>query len=174
MVNMSEHMDNDFPELDEIDSDETSPPWHDRTRTYRAVYTRGGRILHLCFIPNTGEWNRYLPLSDLRFTDARKNGTELRLEFSAVTVEIVGRSLARTADDIAIGRVAALEAFDAKRRDPPTEPTNPYIESIRFFAAKQSEPADKKPKATAKHGSSPDGKIYPIRPDAGCPEGEKP
>ena len=136
-----------------------------------------GRILHLCFIPNAGAYNRYLPLSDIRGIDVRKDGTELVIEFSAITVIIVGR-LGRAAAYIGINRCAGLEAFDENRRDSPTEPTNPDIESIRFYAAKQPETGGKKPKAkpaAAKSQASPDEKVVPLRPqDAGQTEGETP
>ena len=114
------------------------PSWDYRDRAYSAVHIRGGRIAQICFIPNTGTHDRYLPLADLRLLDPSKDGTELILEFSAISVIISGRFLRRVADDIAISRCAALEAFDGNHRDMPDDPAAPFIDSIRFLVPRQN------------------------------------
>ena len=125
------------------------PSWDYRDRAYSAMHHRSGRIVHLCFIPNTGTHDRYLPLADLRLVDPAKDGTELILEFSAVSVIITGRFLRRLADDIAISRCAALEAFDGHRRDMPDDPTAPFIDCIRFFVPQQEETREPVPSKQA-------------------------
>ncbi len=113
------------------------PSWDDRNRTYSAMHHRSGRIVQICFIPNTGTHDRYLPLADLRLLDPAKDGTEMILEFSAMSVVVTGRSLRRVADEIAAGNCAALEAFDGNRRNLPDDPAAPVIDSIRFLVPQE-------------------------------------
>jgi hypothetical protein len=122
---------------DDLVSEGQFLPWDDPAHLYRAFHTRQGRITQICFIPNSGTHDRYLQLADLRVMDPSKDGKEIVLEFSAMTVVVSGRFLRRGAGAIGAGRCEALEAFDVTRRRLSDDPAAPVIESIRFFVPKQ-------------------------------------
>jgi hypothetical protein len=122
-----------IPELDDSEADDHLLPWDDPAQVYRAFHTRPGRTIEICFIPNTGTHDRNRPLADKRNQDTAKDGTEIILDFSDMTVVITGRNLRRGAQAIADGRCFAVEAFDGTRRAKPDDPKAPFIDSIRFF-----------------------------------------
>jgi hypothetical protein len=110
-------------------------PYEDQSRVYRAMRgkrTGGPKVLLLLFVPNHGTHNRYLPMADLRMMDPAKDGSEIIMEFSGITVKITGRELLSVAAAIGAGWVAALETFDPALRDFSAE-SAPLIEKIQFF-----------------------------------------
>ncbi len=98
----------------------------------RGKRTGGQRVMSLLFAPNEGTHDRYTPLSDVRLLDVAKSGRELLIEFSAMTVKVMGRNLNPIAGGISAGWVAALEAFNPELRDVPADGV-PFIESIQFY-----------------------------------------
>lgn len=118
-------------------------------RDYKAA--RGKRMAHvemLLFIPNDRDDDRYLPYADLRLLDASKDACRIIMEFSNSTIVILGRNLRLVANGIAGRQFAELEAFNPIRRDRPTDPLEPFIDSIRFYHREPKE-APAKPRAEA-------------------------
>jgi hypothetical protein len=114
---------------DQTDTD--NDPYGDGpAREYKAG--RGGKhCLHLRFVPNGGNYDRQLPFHDIRDTWIRKDGREIRLDFSTVTVIIVGRYLLALASAIGAHQCSCVEAFNPKLRDMPAD-EQPFVESITY------------------------------------------
>jgi hypothetical protein len=126
-----------MPDLKLIDHTDPAEllPYEDASREYRAMRgkrTGGPKVLLLLFVPNKGTHNRYLPMADLRMMDFAKNGGEIIMEFSSLTVKITGRDLLPIASSIGAGWVAAVEAFDPDLRDAPGRNVS-SIDEIQFF-----------------------------------------
>lgn len=142
-------MSNGMSELPLNRAPEELLPHEDRSRTYSAMRGKrigGMRALRLQFVPSGGTHNRTLPLSDLRLQDAAKDGTEIILEFSAMTVVLKGRNLAGVDCGIAEGYVAAVEAFDAAKRDVPQDATAAVIDRITFHPKEQARVEPQRPR----------------------------
>ena len=108
------------------------PYGDERSRTYKAA-SGGKRCDHLLFIPEHGELDRFLPFADIRLMEIRKDGAELLIEFSATVVILTGKSLRPLAYAVGARTRSRLEAFDARHHDKPTNATDPYIASIRYY-----------------------------------------
>jgi hypothetical protein len=107
----------------------------DDSRAYRAMRgKRMHRLTFLLFVPNDGTHDRFLPFSDLRLIDIRKDGTELILEASATMVVITGRHLRSVATAVAGLWCARLDAFDPRRHDLPDDPAAAVIEKVGFYS----------------------------------------
>jgi hypothetical protein len=120
-------------------------PYEDQTREYRAMRgkrTGGNRVLFLLFVPNDGTHDRFISMSALKLFDPSKDGREIILEFSDMTIQLRGRNLYPVAAGIGAGWVAALEAFDPDRRDRPRGDV-PVIESVQFYRRPEAEPSAK-------------------------------
>jgi hypothetical protein len=130
-----------MPDLKLIDQNDPAEllPYEDESRVYRAMRgkrTGGPKVLLLLFVPNHGTHNRYLPMADLRMMDFAKDGSEIVMEFSSLTVKITGKGLLSVAAGIGAGWVAAVEAFESALRDTPIENSS-LVDTIRFFAKEE-------------------------------------
>lgn len=120
-----------------------------RGRIYHA--SRGGKHCpHLRFVPTDGETDYQLPYHDIRLTLVRKDGREIRLEFSQVVVVISGRNLLSVASAIGAHGCSCIEAFNPAKRDEP-DGEAPVVDSIKFWMPEAPErraaTATKKPLA---------------------------
>jgi hypothetical protein len=126
------------------DDNQALPYGDERSRVYEAV---GGskRCLHLLFVPTQGEQDRLLPFSDIRLMDVRKDGRELRMDFSERTVILTGHNLHIAARAIGAHMRSRLEAFDPDRHDRPDKDSDPFIETIVFWTRDDERKSKAKP-----------------------------
>jgi len=144
---------------DDMLSEDPEPyPLNDGTGRYRAMHgKRTVRITQLLFVPKGGQYDRFLPIADLRLMDVRKDNGEVALEFSGTLVVITGQKLRMIGNAIAGGWCAAVEAFDPEKYEKPDNPAVPFVESIRFFVPKQKLSAgDKASKGKVGTAKQPD------------------
>lgn len=106
----------------------------DDSRRYRAMYgKRTVRLAQLLLVPRTGDYDRVLPSADLRLMEMRKDGGELRLEYSATLAVLTGERLRIVASAIAGGWCASVTAYDPQRHDAPDDPAAPVVREIAFY-----------------------------------------
>jgi hypothetical protein len=123
--------------------DAPGPPATDAAaREYHAMRGRkANRAAYRLIIPNQGPDDRFLPFTRLTLIDASKDGGQIIMEFSGCSVLLDGRNLRPVANAIATYCCGSVEAFDASRRDQPTDPEAPFIKSVRFHYASTEPPA---------------------------------
>jgi hypothetical protein len=123
--------------------DEMLPYGDERGRIYKA--SSGSRKNYmLLFVPHPttpvkAQNDRLKQFSDIRDMQVRKDGQDIRIDFSDVTVIITGRNLHPVAFAIGAHACSRLEAFDADRRDLPTDPMQSFIEKIVYYTRDDEE-----------------------------------
>jgi hypothetical protein len=123
--------------------DEALPYGDERGRIYKA--SSGSRKNYmLLFVPHPTnptktQADRLKQFSDIRDMQVRKDGRDIRIDFSDITVIITGRNLQPVAFAIGAHACSRLEAFDAARRDMPTDDTQSFIEKIAYYTRDDEE-----------------------------------